>query len=110
MEFGDGPGKGKVEDAAKPKDSEKEKFAKECTNIGAGFGAGGSVLTLSIHAKQENVVKMYLFINGQCIRFMPEDVKTVLPVLFNMDYENNTDWIEGKLDSGPDSYIKAMQD
>merc|ERR1712242_397827 len=101
MKFGDGPKYPADPDQKGDKEKDAKQHAEKHTNIGGGFGAGGSVLTLSIHAKQENVVKMYLFCNGQCIRFMPEDVKTVLPVLFNMDYENNTDWIEGKLDSGP---------
>merc|ERR1712083_208048 len=68
--------------------------AEKFTSIDGGFGAAGSVLTLSFQAKEERVVKMYLFCNRQCIRFMPEDVKIVLKTLFNMDYGDNADWIE----------------
>merc|ERR1719273_1520234 len=88
MKFGDGPtygakNKDKDKKVGKPKDKES---AETLIPIHGGFGAAGSVMTLSFHAKQERVVKMYLFCNRQCIRFMPEDIKTVLRTLFNMDY------------------------
>merc|ERR1719189_888011 len=106
MKFGDGSNAKKdghliVKETG---DDDKKEVARENVNIGASFGAAGSVLTLSIHAKQENVIKMYLFCNGQCIRFMPEDVKTVLPILFNMEYGNNRDWIDSPAQNDAKDY------
>ena len=49
---------------------------------------GGSMLTMSVHALQSDVVKCYLYWNGQMMRCMPSDVKTVLPRLFNMKWNN----------------------
>merc|ERR1711933_231124 len=88
----------------KPKNA---KEAAELMNIGGSTNTSGSLLTLSIHAKQEKVIKMYLFCNGQCIRFMPEDIKTVLPVLFNMDYGDNRNYLDGK---EINDNIQAMQE
>ena len=34
----------------------------------------GAFLTLSFHVKTEESIKVYLYINGQYIRFMPEDI------------------------------------
>merc|ERR1712141_443828 len=89
--------------------NKKEK--EEYTNIGAGFSAAGSVLTLSIHAKQENVIKMYLFCNGQCIRFMPSDIRVVLPILFNMDESNPMGQVNAFYMQGThvDEMIQAME-
>eukprot|EP01083_Nonionella_stella_P168008 566068_1 len=42
-------------------------------------------LTLSFHVKRETVIKCYLFWNGGMMRFMPDDIKNVLPQLFNPD-------------------------
>ena len=45
-----------------------------------------SLLTLSFYVKSDEVVKLYLYRHGQLLRFMPEDIRTVLPKLFNMNY------------------------
>ena len=63
--------------------------------IGALNSCQGSILTLSFHVKREDAVKLYLFWNGGGIRFMPEDIKVVLPMLFNMKYGDNEQWIKG---------------
>ena len=65
-------------------------------NIGSKTAVNGSLLTLSFHVKQEDVIKLYLCSNGQTIRFMPGDLRDVLPVLFNMDYKGNAEWIKQK--------------
>ena len=99
----------KEEDEADKKEKSKEQTKKEkaeLTNIGANKGCQGSVLTLSFHAKQADVVKLYLFCHGQCIRFMPEDIKVVLPMLFNMKYGDNASWIKNEKEVN--MYIKKM--
>jgi len=75
-------------------DAQKREYWAKNKNIGAAFGCSGAMLTLSFHVKQEKVIKLYLFCNGQCMRFMPEDIKTVLPALFNMEFGDNKEWIE----------------
>ena len=98
----------KEEEEADKKEKSKEQMKKEkaeFTNIGANKGCRGSVLTLSLHAKQADVVKLYLFCHGQGIRFMPEDIKVVLPMLFNMKYGDNASWTKTK---EVDMYIKKM--
>merc|ERR1712013_640670 len=47
---------------------------------------GGSMMTFSIHAMQSDVVKCYLYWNGQMVRFHPEDIRTTLHMLFNMKW------------------------
>merc|ERR550525_218805 len=81
-----------------PKDEVPEWYLHSTSNqvipgkrpIGAAEERGGSLLTLSIHAKQQDVVKAYLYWNGGVMRFMPEDIRTVLPLIFNMKNEKNT--------------------
>ena len=46
----------------------------------------GSLLTLSIHALENDVVKCYLYWNGQKIRFVPRDIRSILPTIFNMKW------------------------
>ena len=75
--------------------------------IGATADCGGSLLTLSIYAKQEDVVKAYLYWNGQAMRFIAGDTKTVLPRIFNMDYPGNRQFVES---ARIDSQIKNMKD
>merc|ERR1712173_108267 len=65
-------------------------------NISVSDPCQGGVITFSFCAKKENVVKLYLYFNGQCMRLMPEDVKVIFPCLFNMDYGDNKQWIESK--------------
>ena len=93
------------------KENENEEEAAERAakykNIGIGFAAKGSILTLSFHVKQQNVIKLYLCYNGQCIRFMAEDIKTVLPMLFNMEFGENADYIKREI---VDGHIKALRD
>jgi len=94
---------------ADDKDPAKKEPSKY-RNIGANFSCSSALLTLSFHVKNENVIKLYLYHNGQSIRFMPGDIKVILPLLFNMKYGDNATWIEAEHEYGPDSYIKVMED
>ena len=81
----------------------KESSAEYCAkykNIGTQVAALGSIVTLSFHVKQDNVIKLYLYCNGQCIRFMPEDIRDLLPVMVNMNYGDNKEWINRQIVDG----------
>jgi len=68
--------------------------AAKFKNIGSRDECDSAVLTLSFHVKEEEAVSAYLYFNGERIRFMPDDIGTVLPKLFNAEYGNNADWIQ----------------
>ena len=53
-----------------------------------------SLLTLSLHLKHWFMTKIYLHHNGQCMRLMPEDIPTVLPLLLNMENKDNWKYFE----------------
>lgn len=63
-------------------------------NIGSSFDCGGGLLTLSIHAVEADKVKAYLYWNGKVMRFMPQDIKDVFPVIFNMEHKGNRKFIK----------------
>jgi len=52
----------------------------------------GGIMTLSFHVESADVIRCYLFINGQSIRFMPEDIVLVLPRFFDQKYADNKEW------------------
>ena len=109
MRFGDGKEAQSLfqhEDGGPLKEKLSAEDAAKFQNIGAGFHCEGSMLMFSFHAKQENVIKLYLYCRGQCIRFMPEDIRTLLPVLFNMEYGNNAEWIAK--DESVNQYIDIL--
>lgn len=91
-------------------DKEKEAAkADKDKNIGAHSPCKSSFLTLSFHVKQEDVIKLYLYYNGQSIRFMPNDIKDVLPMLFNMKWFDgvNADFLARK--KLVNEYIERME-
>ena len=45
----------------------------------------GSVFIFSFHVSAKDRIKCYLFRDAQCIRFLPQDIKLILPHLFNLD-------------------------
>ena len=110
-------GKGKKTEIEEMKESEDSKpngpdessaeFVAKYKNVNTQTAAKGSIMTLSFHVKKDNVIKLYLYWNGQCIRFMPEDVRDLLPVLFNMNYRDNAEWIRRE---GVDRYINELKD
>eukprot|EP01083_Nonionella_stella_P187987 691912_1 len=62
----------------KKKDDKTDKEAKvdnvtklKSANIGASFHAKGGLITFSYFVKSKDVIKCYLYWNGQVIRFMP---------------------------------------
>merc|ERR1712200_302076 len=61
--------------------SSNKKNPKTDINIGTSTAIEGALLTLSIHVLEEDVVRGYLHWNGRTMRFMPEDIKDVFPVM-----------------------------
>ena len=90
-------------------DGKVQKEPSKYKDIGVDFAAKSSVLTFSFHVKTEDVIKLYLYHNGQCMRFMPEDIKNILPLLYNMKYGNgmNEKWLGRTKEV--DSYIDRMK-
>jgi len=43
----------------------------------------GGRMTLSFHVESVDEIRCYLFLNGQSLRFMPEDIILVLPIFFD---------------------------
>merc|ERR1712130_218701 len=85
MEYGDGKKAQAVKLGSEKNDSESLKE----TNIGTAFHCKGGLLTMSFIAKEEDAIKCYLYWSGQMTRFMPEDIKVVFPIIFNMEREEN---------------------
>eukprot|EP01084_Bolivina_argentea_P107933 192921_1 len=88
----------------------KEELLK--SNIDSGSHCKAGLLTISFHVKSKDEVKMYLYFNGQMIRFMPKDIKIILPLLFNMEYGDNKGFLKRFLANkeGEDEMIKYMSD
>lgn len=86
------------ENAPPSRDDKAKKEPSEYQDIGAHFGCKSALMTFSFHVKSEDVIKLYLYHNAQSMRFMPEDIKNILPLLFNMKYGNgiNEKWLKSK--------------
>ncbi len=95
MNYGDGKMAENPETDRKENLSTKEqlKLLKKA-NIGTASHCKGTLLTLSFHVKSIEDIKCYLFWNGQMQRFMPEDITTVLPKIFNMNYDGNEQFMK----------------
>ena len=67
-------------------------------NIKTSFHCDGRLLTLSFHVMGPDTVRMYLYWNGQFMRFFPEDIKPVFESIFKKDYGGgeNGDFMESK--------------
>merc|ERR1712129_159561 len=80
LEYGDGRDAecGVADEKAQSKDELQR------SNITTSFHCCGSLLTLSIMAREVDVVQCFLYYNGQMTRFMPKDVKVLFPKIFNM--------------------------
>lgn len=51
---------------------------------------------LSFHVESEESMRCYFYIHGQCTRFMPADMKMLLPLFFE-DSDANRKFAEGKV-------------
>merc|ERR1712228_1040951 len=89
MEYGDGKAAERGRDESDSKDNGNTKEELKKSNVTASFHCKGQLMTLSIIASETDSIKAYLFFNGSIIRFFPEDIKTVLPLIFNMKWNNS---------------------
>lgn len=99
------------DNAPSSRDDKATDKPSEYKDIGAHFACKSSLLTFSFQVKSEQVIKLYLYHNGQCMRFMPEDIRDILPMLFNVKYGNNAQWLTIKANDVlmVDSYIEQLQ-
>jgi len=49
-------------------------------------------LMLSFHCLSADEIRCYIYINSQGMRFAPEDIRYLLPLFFDPEYENNETW------------------
>lgn len=49
-------------------------------------------MTLSFHAESVDEIRCYLFVNGGMMRFMPQDIISILPKLFDPEFSDNAEW------------------
>ena len=94
------------EDETVTRDDKAVKEPSKYRDIGVHFSCHSALFTLSFRVKTPDRTKLYLCYNGQAMRFMPEDIKIVLPTLFNMKYGDNAKWIKSKEVNG---YIDRMR-
>jgi len=76
-------------------------------NIGASDHCNGGVITFSFHVFSEDKMKLYLYFQGQMIRFLPRDIKLLLPRLF-VPNEDNEKYIADKT-GDLDKVIKELE-
>eukprot|EP01084_Bolivina_argentea_P079569 144318_1 len=57
-------------------------------------GCYGSLMVVSFHVVSTEEIRAYLFLNGQCIRFLPQDIIGLLPKYF-VDNEENKQFVKG---------------
>merc|ERR1712129_83841 len=72
----------------------KDKLTKE--PITSQSPCKGAMMLLSFHVESTDVMRCYLYVNGQCIRFMPEDVIMLLPTLFDGKVPGNKGWAKAE--------------
>merc|ERR1712129_571129 len=82
------------------------KLGTWAANIGTMANCHSALLTMSFHVHSNNVMKCYLCFAGQVIRFMPRDIITVLPILFNPDCNANREFREVEEIKG---YVEALE-
>lgn len=49
----------------------------------------GALLTFSFHVVQDDEIRVYLWREGKCMRFLPSDFMDVLPTFFDSEYKSN---------------------
>merc|ERR1712129_446880 len=84
---------GKSDDEKEAADSggdQKKKLLKEAVNSLS--KCGGAIMTFSFHVAAENEIRCYCYMNGQVIRFMPEDILLLLPIYFDDEFGSNAKW------------------
>ena len=75
-------------------------------NIGS-TTARVSALTLAFHVRSRDEIKCFLCFNGEIIRFLAQDIKEVLPRLFNMEFLGNERFAQGEQ---IDTFVKQIDE
>jgi len=75
-------------------------------NIGSKEACCGALMTLAFHARSTDEFKCYLCHNAQIIRFMPRDVKHLLPNFFDKQFPGNERFARGEK---CDEYAQQME-
>merc|ERR1712228_889473 len=52
------------------------------------------IMTLSFHVESVDEIRCYLYMNGQSLRFQPEDIILVLSKFFDPTFGSNANWTE----------------
>merc|ERR1712087_500806 len=55
-----------------------------------------AVMMVSFHVMSHDEIRCYLHINGQGMRFLPDDIRTVLPHFFDPKFGENSQWKDSK--------------
>jgi len=76
-------------------DSDADGSSDDCDGQKLTAVSTGPQITLSFHVETEESVRCYFYINGQCTRFMPPDIKMLLPLFFE-DTEENQEFANGE--------------
>merc|ERR1719361_2456929 len=75
----------------KEKDVANQKSPKTVTTLSIKRG-----IVLSFHCLSTEEIRCYLYMNGQGMRFMPEDICHLLPIFFDPEFEDNKKWATSK--------------
>ena len=76
----------------------KEDITRHINIHGAPYAKSG-VLTFSFQIKSNEEIKCYIWWNGQnmtYMRFIPNQIENVFSHIFNMDHDNNKEYLESK--------------
>merc|ERR1740123_96248 len=73
---------------------QKKKLLNEAVNSLS--KCNGAIMTFSFHVAAKNEIRCYCYMNGQVIRFMPEDVLLLLPIYFDDEFGSNAKWKDSK--------------
>merc|ERR1712228_714107 len=57
----------------------------------------GAMILLSFHVESSDEIRCYIYINGQVLRFNPNDITQLLPVFFDKEFETNSKFAESAL-------------
>merc|ERR1712157_446389 len=81
---------GKNDDDDKKKNENQDQQQKLLAQtITSQSKCNGAVMGLSFHVEESNEIRVYLCLNGQIIRFQPNDIIKVLPIFFEKIHGDN---------------------
>merc|ERR1712228_255523 len=72
----------------------KERILK--ATITSRMHCNGAMLMLSFHVESKDEIRCYMYLNGQIMRFMPNDIRVLLPKFFDKEFGDNKGFAESK--------------